>query len=84
MFSLYYYNTFGYYAIETNSNRQYGYMLSNVWIDSTNMHSITAKPCKISTLLFSEELVMITEMLVFNKPYCQKCWFLLKHIAPDV
>jgi len=36
------------------------------------------------SFLFSEELVMITEMLVFNKPYCQKCWFLLKHIAPDV
>jgi len=70
------------YVIETNSNRQYSYMLSNFWIDSMNMHSETMQD--FYSFLFSEELRMITKMLVFNKPYCQKCWFLLKHIAPDV
>ena len=64
MFSLYYYNTFGYYAIETNSNKQYSYMLSNVWIDSMNMHSETMQD--FYSFLFSEELRMITEMLVFT------------------
>ena len=52
------------YVIETNSNRQYSYMLSNVWIDSMNMHSETMQD--FYSFLFSEELRMITEMLVFT------------------
>ena len=67
MFSLCYYDTFGYYmlyVIETNSNRQYSYMLSNIWIDSMNMHSETMQD--FYSFLFSEELRMITEMLVFT------------------